>query len=152
MLKCFRPDPSLTNREFYLRSFTWGLPVNLGGAVVALGMLLTGHRPERFGRCLNFSVGKGWGGGSLGVFLFTCRDASRRLKEHEHGHSIQNCFYGPLMPFLVNIPSSARYWYRKAVQKFLPKKKMPPYDSIWFEAQATAVGSEYLKTMKKVSS
>ena len=145
MIRKFRPDPTLSDREFYLRSFTWGLPVNLGGGIVALGMLLTGHRPERFGKCLNFSVGKGWGGGSLGVFLFTCRDASLRLKEHEHGHSIQNCYYGPLMPFLVNIPSSARYWYRRAVQKVFPKKKMPPYDSIWFEAEATRLGREYFQ-------
>ena len=143
-LRKLRPDPTISEKEFYLRSFTWGLPVNLGGSVIALGMLLTGHRPERFGNCLNFPVGRGWGGGSLGVFLFTCRDASQRLKEHEHGHSIQNCYYGPLMPFLVNIPSSARYWYRRGVQKFFPKKKMPPYDSIWFESEATRLGWEYI--------
>ena len=145
MIRQLRPDPSLSDREFYIRSFTWGLPVTLGGSIVALGMLLTGHRPERFGKCLNFPVGRGWGGGSLGIFLFTCRDASQRLKEHEHGHSIQNCYYGPLMPFLVNIPSSARYWYRRAVQKICPKKKMPPYDSIWFESEASRLGKTYMQ-------
>ena len=57
-----KPDPGISDREFYLRSFTWGLPVNLGGAVVAAGLLLTGHKPERFGNCINFTVGRNWGG------------------------------------------------------------------------------------------
>ena len=127
------PDPYLSDREFYLRSFTWGLPVNVGGAVVALGMLATGHKPKRFGNCISFEIGKGWGGGSLGIFLFA-------LKAHEHGHSIQNCYYGPLMPFLVNIPSSSRYWYRKAVHAIAPNKILSPYDSVWFEAEATRLG------------
>ena len=74
------------------------------------------------------------------MFLFTCKDASLALKAHEHGHSIQNCYYGPFMPFLVNIPSSSRYWYRKAVHAIAPKKHLPPYDSIWFEAEATRLG------------
>ena len=139
-----KPHSDLSSREFYIRSFTWGLPVNAGGAVFALAMLITGHKPERFGQCVHFSAGKKWGGGSLGIFLFTCRDASRRLLEHEHGHSIQNCYYGPLMPFLVNLPSSSRYWYRRAVQKICPNKKLPSYDSIWFEAEATKLGHDYM--------
>ena len=144
-LRIPKPDADLTDREFYLRSFTWGLPGNLGGAILSLGMLVTGHRPKRFGNCVQFEVGRNWGGGSLGIFLFTCRNATRRLKEHEHGHSIQNCYYGPLMPFLVNIPSSTRYWYRKAVCALNPQKKLPPYDSIWFEEEATRLGSEFMK-------
>ena len=143
------PDPNLSDREFYLRSFTWGLPVNLGGAVVALGMLATGHRPERYGNCINFPVGKGWGGGSLGVFMFTCRDATERLKQHEHGHSIQNCYYGPLMPFAVNLPSTTRYWYRRVVQKMFPGRTLPPYDSVWFEGEASRLGREFMKNREK---
>ena len=95
-----KPRADLNDREFYLRSFTWGLPVNVGGAVAAAALLATGHKPDHFGSCLHFSIGKGWGGGSLGVFIFTCKNPSKHLLEHEHGHSIQNCYYGPLMPFM----------------------------------------------------
>ena len=144
-----RPDAAISEREFYLRSFTWGLPVNIGGAVVALGMLATGHKPKRFGSCICFEAGKNWGGGSLGVFLFTCRNASRRLMEHEHGHSIQNCFYGPLMPFAVNLPSTTRYWYRRVVQKMFPGRTLPPYDSVWFEGEASRLGREFMKNREK---
>ncbi len=148
-LKRPEPDPNLSDREFYLRSFTWGLPVNLGGAVMALGMLATGHKPKRFGNCVHFEAGRNWGGGSLGVFLFTCTNASQRLKEHEHGHSIQNCFYGPLMPFVVNLPSSARYWYRRAVHAVRPEKRLPPYDSIWFEGEATRLGHAFFSSRQQ---
>ena len=146
-MKLGKPNPNISDREFYLRSFTWGLPVNLGGAVVAAGLLATGHKPERFGKCINFTVGKNWGGGSMGIFMITCRNAPRRLKEHEHGHSIQNCFYGPLMP-LVNLQSTSRYLYRAGVQKLLPKKILPPYDSVWFEGEATELGHAFMANRK----
>ena len=142
-----KPDPELSDREFFLRSFTWGLPVNIGGAIVAAGLLLTGHRPERFGNCINFTVGKNWGGGSMGVFMLTCRNATTRVKEHEHGHSIQNCFYGPLMP-LINLQSSTRYLVRKGIEIIAPNRKLPPYDSAWFEGEATRLGSAYMNKRK----
>ena len=146
-MKLEKPNPNISDREFYLRSFTWGLPVNLGGAVIAAGLLATGHKPEKFGKCINFTVGKNWGGGSMGIFMITCRNAPRRLKEHEHGHSIQNCFYGPLMP-LVNLQSTGRYLYRAGMQKLLPKKKLPPYDSVWFEGEATELGHAFMANRK----
>ena len=143
-MKRKKPNPDITDREFYLRSFTWGLPVNLGGAIIAAGLLATGHRPERFGNCVNFTVGKNWGGGSMGIFMVTCRNAPRQLKEHEHGHSIQNCYYGPLMP-LVNLQSTTRYLYRLGAQKLFPEKKLPPYDSAWFEGEATELGRQFMR-------
>ena len=142
-MKLKKPNPNITDREFYLRSFTWGLPVNLGGAVIAAGLLMTGHKPEKYGKCINFTEGKNWGGGSMGIFMITCRNAPQRLKEHEHGHSIQNCFYGPLMP-LVNLQSTSRFLYRTGVQKLQPKKKLPPYDSVWFEGEATELGHVFM--------
>ena len=141
-------NTEMSGKEFYFRSFTWGVPVNVGGALISLFLLASGHEPHRFGRCIRFDIGKNWGGGSLGVFMFTCRNASKRLKEHEHGHSLQNCYYGPMMPLLVNVPSSLRFWYRKAVMRLVPGKKLPPYDSIWFEAEATRLGKEYIKKME----
>ena len=146
-----KPDPNITDKEFYVRSFTWGLLLNITGGFLALCAILTGHKPERFGNCINFSIGKGWGGCSVGIFTFTCRDATKELKAHEHGHSIQNCYYGPLMPFIVNLPSSLRYWYRRIVQRVMPDKRMGPYDSVWFEGEASRLGKEYMKNKKKTA-
>ena len=142
-MRPIQPDPKISSREFYLRSFTWGLPVNIAGAVAAVCLLTTGHKPERFGNCINFTVGKNWGGGSMGIFMITCKNASQRLKEHEHGHSIQNCFYGPLMP-LINLRSSSRYLYRACIQRLMPHKALSPYDSVWFEREASELGTQFM--------
>ena len=122
---------------FYLLSFTWGLPVTLAGCAAALAVRLTGVRPERVGYCRCFRIGRGWGGFSLGMFIFICKDSNVKMLWHEHGHGLQNCVFGPFMPFLVSIPSAVRYWIRR-LQKNRSKQK--PYDSAWFEAQATRTG------------
>ncbi len=146
-MKKIKPKSEISDREYYLRSFTWGLPVNLGGVMVAAVLLATGHKPERFGNCVNFTVGKNWGGGSAGIFMFTCENADTRLKEHEQGHSIQNCFYGPLMP-LVNLQSTTRYLYRAGIKKLHPGKRLPPYDSAWYEGEATELGKAFMNRRK----
>ena len=58
---------------------------------------------------------------------------------HESGHGIQNLLFGPLMPFVVSIPSAIRYWYREYLMKVKKIKcwNLPDYDSIWFEGTAT---------------
>ncbi len=114
--------------------------MTLIGCIVALGLLLTGHKAKQWGYCWYFEVGENWGGVELGVFFVTNKNPSTHIKNHEFGHSIQNCYYGFLMPFLVCIPSAIRYWYREIVQRMNPNKTLPPYDSIWFEGQATRLG------------
>ena len=126
----------MTSFLFYLLSFTWGLPVTLAGGLCAIAALICGAKREKAGRCLLFRRGKSWGGFSLGVFLFVCEDADGSVLLHEEGHSVQNCIYGPLMPFIVSIPSAVRYWRRRLGKK----KPRRPYGSAWFEAQATRFG------------
>ena len=126
-------------------SFTWGIISSAAGTIVAAGMILTGHKPKKYGLCCSFEAGKNWGGFSMGPFFVTQRGASARLKNHEHGHALQTCIYGPLMPFVISAPSSCRYWYRRAVGK---RKQLPPYDSVWFEADATKRGTEFMKNLE----
>ena len=139
--KNIKPSPA----AFYLLSLTWGLIETAAGSIVAAGMILSGHKPHKYGLCCAFEAGRNWGGFSMGPFFVTQKNASERLKNHEHGHALQNCIYGPLMPFVINGPSTCRYWYRRAVEK---RKKLPPYDSVWFEADATRRGTEYVKNLE----
>ena len=97
---------------FYLLSFTWGLPMTLIGCIVAVVLLVTGHRPKKWGYCYCFEIGKGWGGLELGPFFLTNQNPTEHTKNHEHGHAFQNCKFGFIMPFIVSIPSAIRYWYR----------------------------------------
>ena len=97
---------------YWLVSLTWGGVMTLLGAVIALGMLLSGHAPKKLGPNVYFEAGIGWGGMEYGAFFFVSKDASGRTRLHEAGHGIQNLVLGPLMPFLVCIPSALRYWMR----------------------------------------
>ena len=122
---------------FYLLSFTWGLPVTLAGCFAALFVRLCGVKAERTGYCFCYRIGHNWGGFSLGIFTFVCKEATEKTLWHEHGHGLQNCIFGPFMPFAVSIPSAMRYWYRRLKKN---KTLLKPYESAWFEAQATRMG------------
>jgi len=134
---------------YFLLSFTWGLPMTLIGCIAAVAMIITGHKPKRFGWAIYFEIGKGWGGVNLGPVFICNRDSSDNLKAHEFGHSIQNCYFGPLMIFIVAIPSATRYWIREW-KKSRGVKNLPPYDSIWFEGQATELGERFIARINKV--
>lgn len=133
--------------KFYLLSFTWGLPVTLVGLVVALVLRIAGHKPTKYGYCLHFEVGNSWGGVNMGIVFLTSKNPSTRTKNHEVGHALQNCYWGFLMPFVIAIPSAARYWYREL--KYLRKGLTPPtaYDDFWAEADATRRGTEFMESL-----
>lgn len=132
---------------FYLLSFTWGLPMTLIGGMAALGFVMAGHKPEKHGYCMAFRFGSGWGGFSAGPVFFASKTADSELLAHEHGHSIQNCWFGPLFPFIVAIPSAIRYWWRK-LSVNMGKTNLPDYYSIWFEGQATRVGLKFMENIQ----
>ena len=131
---------------FYLLSFTWGLPLNLVGAIVALAMIITGHKPQKWGYCYYFEVGENWGGLELGIFFLTNKNPSNHTKNHEHGHAIQNCYWGFLMPFVISIPSAIRYWYR-IIRTKRGRRNKTKYDSVWFESQASKWGTELINKL-----
>lgn len=129
----------MSNIIFTFLSFTWGLPLTLVGAIVAL--TLPHCKRKKHGYCLQIEVGEKWGGLNLGYFCFVCKNAPLRTRNHEFGHAIQNCYYGIFTPFIVTIPSAIRYWYR-VIRLVIKKPVTTPYDAIWFEHQATVWGNE----------
>ena len=131
---------------FYLLSFTWGLPMTLIGCLAAVVLLITGHKPHQYGYCCCFEAGYGWGGLSLGFIIFVSKNSSDRIKAHEHGHAIQNCLFGPLMPFVVGLPSVIRYWCREWLARHNWEKysKLSEYDSVWFEGSASMLGNKFM--------
>lgn len=134
---------------FWVLSLTWGLPMTLFGAIIAFGLLVTGHKPKRFHQNIYFTFGKGGWGFEAGGFFFLSKDAgSLAIKQHESGHGLQNIVFGVFMPFIVSIPSAIRYWYREYLVKSGKKKysELPPYDSIWFEGMATRWGKKVYPT------
>ena len=98
---------------YWIIQCTWGIIMTLIGGIAALVLMLTGHKPKTIGPNVYFEVGNNWGGINLGPFFICSKDASEDTKYHECGHGIQNLIWGPLMPFIISIPSVVRYWLRK---------------------------------------
>ena len=140
----------LTKIEFYVLSWTWGIIMSLVGAVVVGAILLYGvctkknYKLQRCGWCYYIAIGQSnWGGLELGMFFLVQSRESIPTMWHEHGHAIQNCFWGVLFPFVIAIPSAIRYWYREL--RYYKKGLVPTtrYDSVWFEGEATTLGKIY---------
>lgn len=129
---------------FYLLSFTWGLPMTLIGCLAAVVLLATRHKPKKWGYCYYFEVGENWGGLELGPIFLTSKNPSVHTRNHEHGHAFQNCWFGPLMPFVVSIPSAIRYWYRELFYCRKGKTPKTKYDDAWFEGTASTLGKEFI--------
>lgn len=129
---------------FYLLSFTWGLLWTVIGLLTALfivivyrkEVLVVGHQ----GRLRIHFTKRNFGGASIGVIIITSgKPINPRLVNHELGHTIQSARFGLLFIPLIAIPSGIRYQYRMRTKKSLKTK----YDDIWFEGQATRLGSRY---------
>ena len=98
---------------YWIVSCTWGVIMTLIGAVIALGLLITGHKPKIFHYNVYFQFGRGWGGVNFGAFFFLSETSPDSTKQHEAGHGLQNLMLGVFMPFVVAIPSAVRCLIRK---------------------------------------
>ena len=131
-----------SKNKFYLLSFTWGILMTSVGLIVATSLLAVGIKPKKWGWCYHFEVGKNWGGLSLGFIILTgSKSATVHTKCHEHGHSLQNCYFGPAMIF-ISLWSAGRYWLH-VIRRVIGATN-PPYDSIWFEWQASLLGTDLI--------
>lgn len=101
---------------YWFISYTWGIIMTLVGSFVALGLIITGHKPYRFHYNIYFIIKSLHGCGTeFGPFFIVSEDCkdSLHMKQHEAGHGLQNLWWGPLMPFVVCLPSAFRFWLRE---------------------------------------
>ena len=141
---------------YWLIQMTWGVLTFIPGLLLTL-ILKLGKRPTyKNGYGFITTVGKDWGGLSLGPFAFCGRyneldgpcpsmNMFNRMRYHEFGHSIQVLFMGPLFIIVVAIPSAIRYWY----YRLTPTKKHKGYDDIWIEGFATIHGYKWIHNLEK---
>lgn len=133
---------------YYVLNFTGGLPTVAVGVLLGMVLRICGFKPRRCGGGLCFEVGHGYGGFSIGLTFVVSRESGESVRRHEFGHSVQNAVLGPLMPIAVSLPSVMRYWYRELCAR-LGKAVTTPYDGIWFEASATALGEKYFRVFER---
>lgn len=126
---------------FYFLSFTWGFIMSFIG-LFPIAVLACMKKVHVYHGRLYGVIGKHWGGVNFGCFFLVCEDQQfdDYCRAHECGHGIQNLIWGPLMPFVISIPSAIRYWYREL--HFYRKDLTPntDYYDIWFEKQASLFG------------
>lgn len=123
--------------QFYLLSFTWGLPMSIIGLLVCGALMCLGHKPKRYGHAFYIPIGKTWGGLNLGWFFLVDSNEHEHNLQHELGHAYQNaCKLGWIFP-LYGIKSAARYWYARLIKPI-------DYYSWWFESEANDIGKEVM--------
>lgn len=137
-----KTNKKMTNIQFWVLSCSWGIVMTLVGFVTTLALLVTGHKPKKNQYSWYFEIGESWGGLELGCMCLTSKNPSQHTLNHEFGHQIQNCIYGPFM-LCISIASAIRYHYRNWIKKHKPTINLPPYDSVWFEGEATKIGDYY---------
>ena len=101
---------------YWFIQYTWGIIMTLIGSFVALGMLITGHKPYRFHYNIYFIMKSIHDCGTeFGPFFILSADCANDLylKQHEAGHGLQNLWWGPLTAFVISIPSAFRFWLRE---------------------------------------
>ena len=128
---------------FKALSWSWGIILTLVGAITVGILKLFGKKVQKWGECCYIEIGKGWGGVNLGAFFLTSENPSEHTKNHEHGHGLQNCIFGPFM-LIICAMSVVRYWYRE-IRDVKGLGNNTAYDDIWFEGDATRRGMETLK-------
>ena len=142
---------------FYLDQLTWGLTVNLVGAVVFLICKIAGCRSERFCHAvIVYSNKKKFGGLSLGLFIFMNAKEDQPWKDdtqiHEYGHTIQCLLLGPLYWLVVALPSAI--WcnffagYRKKHNISYYKLYCESWANKWGEKWSGKKQSFHLPTVK----
>ena len=97
---------------YYLIQWTWGLPLNLIGAIVCLVCLCCKCQINKYRNGVEIIVPQNFGGVEFGMFFVRGKDCAG-VAPHEYGHGIQNLWWGPLFPFVITIPSATRYWIRQ---------------------------------------
>ncbi len=129
---------------FWVLSIFWGTNMTLIGCIVYFFVRITGHKPYQYNYSYVFELDSMAGGMTLGPVILICKNPSKKLLDHEFGHSLQNCYFGNCM-LMISLWSAARYWFRELVKKgFKPfNYELPTYDSIWFEGTATYLGTRF---------
>ena len=130
---------------FYLVQWTWGLPVNLVGAIAFLICTkIKGRRWQKFGYSYIVYLPWNQGGLSLGLFIFM-KDQHKSKKWtyntriHEYGHTCQCLLLGPLYYIVIALPSAIWCNFFEGYRK----KNNVSYYKVYCESWANTWGQKF---------
>ena len=125
--------------QYYAVQWTWGILPNILGLIIFIVAKCKRWPIDKYRNAIRIHYPKSFGGLSLGMFFIIGKN-NISSSAHEYGHGLQNLNWGILYPFVISLPSAARWWYRKLKYWNKGLDAPTPYDSIWFEKQATQYG------------
>lgn len=126
----------INKRSYYILNLTWGIVMTVLGAIALLILYALNYEVKKYKTTWYVVVPGKWGGIALGMFFVVCEE-SEGLLNHEYGHTIQNAVYGVGMIF-IGLASLIRATVRTVLLN--NGKKLSPYESVWYERQATEWG------------
>lgn len=129
---------------YWFLNLTWGIIMSFIGFIAMIVLLLRKTKHFKYRNTICFVIDGYWGGLTLGFVILIDSNNSDYTKAHEYGHTIQNMLCGPMMPFIVCIPSVIRYWYFNYLDS-KHKETKHDYDDAWFEGSATLLGNYFTK-------
>ena len=74
----------------------------------------------------------------MGWFFICSKTCGDETKSHEVGHCVQTAAIGSFTMLVLSTCSALRYLWRHIF------RVTSPYDSWWFEKQATQLGNQYV--------
>ena len=83
--------------QFYLLSFTWGLPLSLAGVLVCGVLVLCGYHVKRYGLLYYIAIGESWGGLELGWFFLVSVPERKRYGSTSWGTAIRTPAYSDFL-------------------------------------------------------
>ena len=140
---------------YYFLACTWGILLTVVGWFITLALAIAKMfnkkiKFEKYYWIYDIKAGPDyWGGFEMGLmFVRDHKSWGPGLNPHEFGHTFQNCLLGPLMLFLVSLPSAIRYWIRYFKYERKGIKCSCAYDSVWFEDFATQGGNYAIRYLE----
>lgn len=130
---------NITLKKLWEKSRSKGWALSAIGSVIYFILDVFGDMPCDYHGVPYYEIGKRWGGISLGWFFIAGSESDEHTKNHEVGHIVQNAEVGGLSMLGWSLCSFFRYW------KYRIFGAKTPYDSWWFEGNATALGNEFIK-------
>lgn len=139
---------------YWIWQLTWGALMTIPGLLITgFCIVFLGGTPRKNGFSYIVEIGGNWGGLELGAVALCGNYYGTsywdEIRFHEGGHNFQNLWWGPLMPFVIGIPSGCRYWYQRIMQS---RGKIFPsgwYYKAWFESQANKLGQNIIPIIEK---
>lgn len=85
----------MSKKTFWRLSWSWGIIMTIIGKLAFIFLGLLGYKSKQNQYGYYIEIGENWGGAGLGPYCICNKNPSIQTLNHEFGHGVQNCIFGP---------------------------------------------------------